>query len=140
MMAGAVYLADTSVYVLQGRYPVVKQRFETLLLEGRLALCQMTLLECLNNAPDPAAYELLWGALQGQRWIDVSTEAMDRALEVHREFARTSQHRNFRLPDLVIAATAELAGATVLHYDEDYDRIAKVTGQPVEWVASKGSL
>jgi predicted nucleic acid-binding protein len=65
---------------------------------------------------------------------------MDRALEVHREFARTSQHRNFRLPDLVIAATAELSGATVLHYDEDYDRIAKVTGQPVEWVASKGSL
>jgi predicted nucleic acid-binding protein len=139
-MAGAVYLADTSVYVLQARYPVVKQRFENLLVEGRLALCQMTLLECLNNAPDPAAYELLWGALQGQRWIDVSTEAMDRALEVHREFARTSQHRNFRLPDLVIAATAELSGATVLHYDEDYDRIAKVTGQPVEWVASKGSL
>jgi hypothetical protein len=33
-----------------------------------------------------------------------------------------------------------LSGATVLHYDEDYDRIAKVTGQPVEWVASKGSL
>jgi predicted nucleic acid-binding protein len=139
-MAGAVYLADTSVYVLQGRYPAVKQRFEALLVEGRLALCQMTLLECLNNAPDPAAYERLWGALQGQRWIDVSTEAMDRALEVHREFARTSQHRNFRLPDLVIAATAELSGATVLHYDEDYDRIAKVTGQPVEWVASKGSL
>jgi predicted nucleic acid-binding protein len=45
-----------------------------------------------------------------------------------------------RLPDLIIAATAELSGATVLHYDEDYDRIAKVTGQPVEWVAIKGSL
>jgi hypothetical protein len=40
----------------------------------------------------------------------------------------------------VIAATAELNGATVLHYDADYDLIAEITGQPVEWVAEKGSL
>ncbi|WP_069601520.1 PIN domain-containing protein [Mycobacterium kyorinense] len=46
----------------------------------------------------------------------------------------------FRLPDLIIAATAELHGATVLHYDADYDRIAAVTGQATEWVATKGSL
>lgn len=139
-MAGVVYLADTSVYVLQGRSPVVQRRFETLLSDGRLAVCQMTALEYLNNAPDPVWYERLWGALHGQRWIDVTTEAMDRALEVHRAMAATSRHRNFRLPDLMIAATAEIAGATVLHYDEDFDRIAKITGQPMEWVVEKGSL
>jgi predicted nucleic acid-binding protein len=33
-------------------------------------------------------------------------------------------------PDLIIAAAAELGGATVLHYDPDHDRIAAVTGQP----------
>jgi predicted nucleic acid-binding protein len=54
--------------------------------------------------------------------------------------AGASQHRHFRLPDLIIAATAEVNGVTVLHYDADYDRIAQVTGQPVEWVAAKGSL
>jgi hypothetical protein len=59
---------------------------------------------------------------------------------VHRALSATRQHRHFRLPDLIIAATAELNNATVLHYDADYDRIAKVTGQPVEWVAAKGSL
>jgi predicted nucleic acid-binding protein len=139
-MAGAAYLADTSVYVLRGRDSAVKHRFDSLVLEGRLAICQMTLLECLNNAPDPTGYEVLWSHLQGQRWADVTTEAMDRALAVHREFARSSQHRNFRLPDLIIAATAELGGLTVLHYDEDYDRIAKVTGQPTEWVVPRGSL
>jgi predicted nucleic acid-binding protein len=139
-MAGAIYLADTSVYVLQGRHPQVRRRFETLLGEGRLAACQMTALEYLNNAPDPKSYEILWGALHGHRWIDVTAEAMQRALAVHRELAAMSQHRHFRLPDLIIAATAELHGATVLHYDADYDRIAAVTGQPVEWVAPKGSL
>jgi predicted nucleic acid-binding protein len=139
-MAGAIYLADTSVYVLRARHPQVRSRFETLLIEGRLAACQMTSLEFLNNAPDPKSYEILRGALHGQRWLDVTTEAMNRALATHRELARTSQHQHFRLPDLIIAATAETNGATVLHYDADYDRIAAVTGQPMEWVAPKGSL
>jgi predicted nucleic acid-binding protein len=139
-MAGQVYLADTSVHVLQARHPVVRERFESLLAAGRLAACQMTALEYLNNAPDPAGYEILWTALHGHRWIDVTAQAMSRALDVHRTLAATSQHRRFRLPDLIIAATAEQSGATVLHYDADYDRIAAVTGQHVEWVAAKGSL
>lgn len=139
-MAGAVYLADTSVYVLQGQHAEVRGRFERLLTEGRLAACQMTSLEYLNNARDPKSYERLWGALHGHRWLDVTSAAMDRAMDVHRTLAQQGHHRNFRLPDLIIAATAELAGATVLHYDADYDRIATVTGQPVEWVAPRGSL
>jgi len=100
----------------------------------------MTALEYLSNAPDPQAYEVLWTALQGQRWMDVTATAMNRAMEVHPMLAARSQHRNFRLPDLIIAATAEDHGATVLHYDADYDRIAAVTGQPVEWAAAPGSL
>lgn len=139
-MAGEIYLADTTVYVLQDRYPHVRRRFIALLTEGRLAACQMTALEYLNNAANPSSYESVWGALHGQRWINVTTEAMNRALDVHRELAAASQHRNFRLPDLIIAATAELSGATVLHYDTDYDRIAGVTGQPMEWVVERGSL
>jgi predicted nucleic acid-binding protein len=139
-MPGPIYLADTSVYVLQGQHPPVRRRFETLLAEGRLAACQMTSLEYLNTAPDPKSYGLLWTALHGHRWIDTTAQAMSRALDIHRALAATSRHRHFRLPDLIIAATAELHGATVLHYDADYDRIAAVTGQAVEWVAPKGSL
>jgi hypothetical protein len=139
-MAGPVYLADTTVYVLRSRHAVVRERFEQLLTEGRLAVCQLIALEYLNNAPDPKSYETLRGALRAQRWIDVTTQAMDRAMDVHRQLAAVSQHRNFALPDLIIAATAELHGVTVLHYDTDYDSIAEVTGQPVEWVAAKGSL
>ena len=139
-MAGTVYLADTSAYVLQGRHAQVRTRFAALLTEGRLAACQMTALEYLNNAASPESYELLWAALHGHRWMDVSTAAMQRAMDVHRMLAAASQHRHFRLPDLTIAATAEQYGATVLHYDADYDRIAAVTGQPVEWIAAKGSL
>jgi predicted nucleic acid-binding protein len=139
-MAGTIYLADTSAFVVRNRQPHVLRRLESLLADGRLVACQMTALEYLNNAPDPNGYEIVWRNLHGQRWIDVTTASMDRALAVHRMLAKTSQHRNFHLPDLIIAATAELNGATVLHYDADYDRIAAVTGQPTEWVVPKGSL
>ncbi len=36
------------------------------------------------------------------------------------------------IPELITAATAELAGLTVLHLDKDFDLIAKIPGQPVE--------
>jgi predicted nucleic acid-binding protein len=139
-MASTIYLADTSVYVLQARHPQVRRRFEQLLAEGRLGACQMTALEYLNNAPDPKSYDRLWTAIRGQRWMDVTTQAMERAMEVHRALGAVSQHRAFRLPDLIIAATAEVHGATVLHYDADFDRIAGITGQSSEWVAARGSL
>jgi predicted nucleic acid-binding protein len=139
-MASAVYLLDTSVFVLQGRLPSVRRRFENLLAAGRAAACQMTALEYLNNAPSPQAYERLRSALGGMRWLDVTAGAMDRALETHGHLAAISRNRGFALPDLVIAATAETHGVSVLHYDTDYDRIAGVTGQPVEWVVPRGSL
>lgn len=139
-MASTIYLADTSIYVLRERSDTVRERVDGLLLAGRLAACQMVGLELLNNAPDPAQYETLWTVLHSQRWCEVNTDAMNRAMEVHRALARQSRHRNFTLPDLIIAATAERNGATVLHYDRDYDRIAAVTGQPTEWVVPRGSL
>jgi predicted nucleic acid-binding protein len=48
--------------------------------------------------------------------------------------------RSVGLPDLLIAAVAERERVTVLHYDSDYEIIAKVTGQPIEWVVPRGSV
>ena len=56
----------------------------------------------------------------------------DRAVEVLTLLADRGQHRAPSVPDLIIAATAELAGLTVLHLDKDFDVIADITGQPVE--------
>ncbi|HEY2265344.1 MAG TPA: PIN domain nuclease [Streptosporangiaceae bacterium] len=58
----------------------------------------------------------------------------DRAVEVLGLLADRGQHRAPSIPDLLIAATAELAGLTVLHCDKDYDLIAGVTGQATEWL------
>lgn len=56
----------------------------------------------------------------------------DRAAEVQLTLAGRGQHRAPSLPDLLIAATAEMAQLTVLHMDKDFELIAEVTGQPVE--------
>ena len=56
----------------------------------------------------------------------------DRAVEVLTMLADRGQHRAPSVPDLIIAATAELAGLTVLHCDKDFDLIASITGQPAE--------
>ena len=54
----------------------------------------------------------------------------DRALEVQMLLADIGKHRAPSIPDLLIAATAELVGLTVLHIDEDFDVISELTGQP----------
>ena len=56
----------------------------------------------------------------------------DRSVEVLTLLADRGRHRAPSIPDLIIAATAELAGLTVLHLDKDFDVIAELTGQPVE--------
>ena len=56
----------------------------------------------------------------------------DRAVDVLTLLADRGQHRAPSIPDLIIAATAELAGLTVLHLDQDFEVIAQLTGQPME--------
>ena len=58
----------------------------------------------------------------------------DRAVELLTLLADRGQHRAPSVPDLIIAATAELAGLTVLHVDKDFDLRASITGQPAEWL------
>lgn len=65
--------------------------------------------------------------------IEYLTPAIeDRAVEVQATLADRGHHRAPSIPDLLIAATAELVGLTVLHLDKDFELIAEVTGQPVQ--------
>jgi hypothetical protein len=56
----------------------------------------------------------------------------DRAIDVQRLLAGRGHHRAPSVPDLLLAATAELAGLVVLHADKDFELIAELTGQPLE--------
>jgi predicted nucleic acid-binding protein len=56
----------------------------------------------------------------------------DRAVEVQLLLADRGQHRAPAIPDLLVAAAAEIANLTVLALDKDFDLIASITGQPIE--------
>ena len=62
----------------------------------------------------------------------------DRAVAVQQALADVGQHRAPSIPDVLIAATAEVSGLTVLHVDRDFELIADITGQPVERLALSG--
>jgi len=91
-----------------------------------------------RNATDYVAME---AAFAGFRWLPIEAADWARVRDVHRALAKTGpgRQRSVRLPEL-IAAVAERHGIAIVHFDEDYDRIAAITGQPTRWVAPRGSV
>jgi predicted nucleic acid-binding protein len=72
--------------------------------------------------------------------VAISHRAQGRAREVQAALVERGLHRSAGVPDLLIAATAEMEGLSVLHYDADFDLIAEITGQACEWVVPRGSI
>ena len=72
--------------------------------------------------------------------VAMPMRAEERSRELQRDLVRRGQHRGVSVPDLVLAAIADIEELTILHYDADFDLIADLTGQPTEWVAERGSI
>ena len=137
-------LADTSAWVWSRRADArdLRQAFDDLLEQNLIATCDMVRLELLysaRNADEFAERREDLGALSD---CPIGPDEWQRALDVYSELAAAggAHQRSVKHPDLLIAAAAESAGVAVLHYDEDYARIAAVTGQPHRWLAPAGSL
>lgn len=62
----------------------------------------------------------------------LTTKIEDRAVDIQLALADLGQHRAPSIPDVLIAATAEVVGLTVLHLDKDFEIIATITGQSIE--------
>jgi predicted nucleic acid-binding protein len=118
----------------------VREVLDPLLAQGDVAVCGIVELELLYSATSPANYRAYPDSLGAMPRVEVSEATVRRALEVQGMLAEHSQHRGASIPDLLVAACAELAELTVLHYARDFERIAKLTGQPVRWVVPRGGV
>lgn len=133
-------LADTSVWA-RSTTGEVAERFNDAVARGRVTITPVIRLEVLFMAQGTAAYDRLRTSLDALHQVPLGAEVASRAEEVQSQLARRAMHhRSVGVNDLLIAAAAEAAGVTVWHYDEDYDRIAEVTGQPAEWIVARGSV
>ncbi|MFN7961306.1 MAG: PIN domain nuclease [Thermoanaerobaculia bacterium] len=135
----ARFLIDTSA-LARMPVPAVREVLAPLLESGEAATCSVIDLEVLYSARNSEDYEeIRHRRALAYTPVPVGEETLARALEVQRELARRGRHR-VAIPDLIIAAAAEVSHLTVLHYDRDFDQIAEVTGQPTQWVVPRGSV
>lgn len=136
-MAVRDWLIDKSALVRLGASPDAEEwagRIE----RGLVRITTMTRLEVGYSARTAADARSAFGTPPiSMMPVEYLTPAIeDRALEVQLLLADRGRHRAPSIPDLLIAATAELAGLTVLHLDKDFELIDKLTGQHTERLRS----
>ena len=137
-MAVARYLPDKRVWA-RLRHPAVRAALAPHVDRGLVGTCPVIDLEILYSARTGAEHEHFRFQRTAFEYFPMTDEIAQRAIEVQGLLATSSQHRSVSIPDLLIAATAERYALTVLHYDDDYERIAKLTGQSTEWIVPRGT-
>lgn len=131
------WLIDKSALVRLANAPDATVWLERI-QRGLVHICTVTRLEVGYSGRSAAeiASEFRDGVVSKMLIEHFTPAAEERALEVLQLLAERGQHRGPGLGDLLLAAVAETRGLTVLHLDSDFDRIADVTGQAVERLAS----
>lgn len=137
-----VELADTSAWTNHQKDAVVSRDFEQRLLAGAIGTCEMVILELLWQTQDVEAFRARRDRLVALEHFPIEPRVWQRAADVFERLAADGplHHRRVKVPDLVIAAAAEVAEVPLCHYDRDFELIASVTGQPVRAIAPLGSL
>jgi predicted nucleic acid-binding protein len=133
-VSAAQFLIDTSALARFMRVDADQYGWDQAAAAGLIATCPITELEFFYSAR--SAEDRSQG-IDDMRllfaWVPVDDRAYDRAWEVQNALTKRGQHRSAGAVDLVVAATAELQGLTLLHRDRDFECIAAVTGQALQW-------
>jgi predicted nucleic acid-binding protein len=133
------FLVDKSALARMPLEPV-RRRLAPILEAGEAATCSIIDLEVLYSVRSFEEHRLTrYRRALAYTKVPFTEQVFERAMDVQGELAKSGRHR-LPIPDLLVAAAAEIAHLTVLHYDGDYDTIAELTGQAAEWVVPKGSL
>ncbi len=132
---------DTSVLILRERNPAARAWLEPRLHADAIAICDFVAMEYLVGARNGHDYDRIRDALEACIRISIEPPDWRRAFEVQRLLAHQTGggQRAVKIPDLLIAASAERAGYPLVHYDADFERIAALTGQPTSWVVPAGT-
>jgi predicted nucleic acid-binding protein len=132
------HLLDTSVVSRLGT-PEVRVVIEPLAHAGRIGRAGITDLEVGYGSRNAHEWDQDMADLSVFELVETTAAHLRRARQVQRLLASRSQ-RGRKVPDLLIAAAAEQSELTLLHYDNDFELIAKVTGQTCQWVVPAGTI
>ncbi|MEV4069470.1 PIN domain-containing protein [Nonomuraea fuscirosea] len=137
---GLMYLLDKSALARIRASEVIAKALQPLYAARAVATCSVVDLEVFYSARDYGHYQRMVHAQRQCILLPVDQEVQTRAMVVQRQLVEISQHRGIGPDELLIAACAEVHGATILHYGHAFDIISEVTGQPSLWVVPPGSV
>jgi predicted nucleic acid-binding protein len=133
-MMSAEFLIDTSALARLMRPGAASLGWDQAVAAGLVAVCPITELEFFYSARSAKdRTDTIEDLRSAFGWVPVHDGAYARAWEVQGELTSLGRHRGAGPVDLVVAATAELFGLTLLHHDQDFTTIAGVTGQALRW-------
>jgi predicted nucleic acid-binding protein len=140
MAAVASHLADTSA-LARLRRPAVAAVLGPLIEAGLVGTCGVIEFELGWATRSGAEFDLVRADRdEGYEWLPTHDEDWHRALQIQAVLWRSGRVRAVGFPGLLVAAVAEREQVTLMHYDGDYDLIADVTRQPMQWVVPRGTV
>jgi predicted nucleic acid-binding protein len=124
------YLADKSA-LARLHLPAVREELEPLMTRALVGICAVTELEMLHSARNVQERARMKEQLEASMdRIDAPEDIWEQAAEIQEALTEQAQHRSASIPDLIVTATARAGGLEILHYDRDFDTIARSTEQP----------
>jgi predicted nucleic acid-binding protein len=118
------------------------ERVSARIERGELAMTEPLLLEMRYSARDSDDFALLAEELEALPLLPLDGMAIQRSLDAQAQLAADKRVSHRVKPiDLLVAGVADRHEAAILHYDGDYDLIAKHTDLSFAsiWVAKRGS-
>ncbi|MBW5480665.1 PIN domain nuclease [Streptomyces bambusae] len=136
----AGFLIDTSAahrITLPGPFSV----WRSALTAGRIGMCAATEAEVLYSARSAEQYTTMRETLGDlYTWYGIPDDVWVKVLLLQDTLAGAGCLRSAGVVDLVVAVTAAHHRLTVLHYDRDFETIAKHTDLRTRWLAEPGSV
>lgn len=121
------FLADTSMVVRLRRGRDIDPRWVDAVRAGLVAVCPVVEAELIRATASKADCDELRRLLRSLfGWQPIPDDAWRFVQRTQDGLVDLGQHRGPSVADLLVAATAEAWGLTVLHVDADFDTIARV--------------
>jgi predicted nucleic acid-binding protein len=122
------------------RFPELASWFNAQVAEGLVLVCDLVVLELVRLTPNESRAHEVAARLEAFGSVAMDTELWKRARELQILVSASGDHRRIPPADLLIGAAAERADVPLVHYDRDYERLARVSVLKQRWLAPDGAL
>jgi predicted nucleic acid-binding protein len=120
------FLADTSMVIRLQRGRDVDRRWLDAVRAGLVGVCPVVEAELIRATASKADRDQLRSLLRSLfGWHPMPEDAWRFVERTQDDLVDLGQHKGPSVVDLLVAATAEAWGLTVLHVDADFDTIAR---------------